>query len=626
MTQTFAQYIVNKALPSDIQVTKPLDNKELKDILTKVYKKYPERYDEVVTKIKRIGDTFATFEGITMGIKEIEVPNKAARDKIISKAKKELSKSRSEAESLSILDRTQSAVIANDTLNGKDSATMLVKDSGAIGGKKIQLVKLRSTPVVVSGAGGKPLTELFDKSYSEGQTPFHQWLQSVDARDKLAEGQTQTSSPGELSKILHNTLAGSVISMDDCHTKHGIRLDAEDDIIGRYFAPPIPSKYTDNTEITPQIQKELLSKGTKKVVVRSPQTCAAPSGTVCSKCMGHSISTGIKHVIGTNVGYISAGNMAEPLTQMTLSAKHSSTMAKTDDSLRGDKGFRQFVEMPKEYTGQKLYCEVNGTIYNITLAPQGGKYVLINLTKPAQDKFIVYGKQDPKTKQFTYFIPPSRKLLDNIKKGVEVYPGMPLTDGINNLKDIARLQGLGITRTKAAEGMRNIYKNTGAGVDRRHFELLSRAGHNYLSILKAPKSFPYKRGEVVAYPEFLKAVYLLPKQEMKVEDSDGWTLVDQIHDVTAGTSITRPVIEHLKNLGIDRINVSKDIETTPSVSALTRSVDKSEDWLAIMNHRRLKENIITAASTGKKSDLHGYNPIPAYAYGTELTQDKDGRY
>lgn len=625
MTQTFGQFVINKILPKDIQITKPVTAGELKKILTEVYKKYPSEYDRIVTGITHVGNIFSTYEGITMGLREIEVPNKVERNKIINTAKKELAKTDSEEKSLEILDKTQKEIIKNDTTNRYDDATMLVKDSGAIGSKNIQLVKLRSTPVVVSGAQGKPVVELIDKSYSEGQNPYHQWLQSVDARDKLAEGQTQTSSPGELSKILHNTLSGAVISMADCHTKHGIPLATTDDIVGRYFAPPIPSPYTENTEITPKVQKDLLQRHIERVIVRSPQTCNAPSGTVCAKCMGHSISTGELHSIGTNVGYISAGNLAQPLTQMTLSAKHSSTMAKTDTSLRGDKGFRQFVEMPKEYTNQKIFCEIYGIVYNITIAPQGGKFVIINPTKPPMDRFIEYGKQDSKTKQFVYFIPPNRTLLNNIKKGVEVYPGMPLTDGVNNLKDIARLQGLGVTRTKAAEGMRSIYQNTGAGVDRRHFELLAKAGHDYVTILKSPSGFPYKRGETVQYQEFLKAAYNLPKKEVPLDQSLNKTLTDQYNDVTAGTMITVPVLEHLKSMGIEKVNISDNLETQPATTALTRVVDKAKNWLSIMNHRRLKENLITAASTGKVSKIHDFSPIPSYATG-EIGYNEDGTY
>lgn len=626
MTETFAQHMINKALPAGIKVHKAVDANELKALLTKVYKEYPDRYDEVVTKIKYLGDIFSTYEGITMGIKEIDVPNKEERDKIIATARKELDKAKSDDHKMEILDKTQKAIIANDVKNRQDSATMLVKDSRAIKSKNIQLVKLRSSPVVVAGLGDKPIPELFDKSYAEGQTPYHQWLQSVDARSKVAEGQTQTSSPGELSKILHNVLAPSVISMDDCHTKHGVYLPTHDDIIGRYFAQPIPTPYTENTEVTPQIQKDLLARDIDHVSVRSPQTCSAPAGTVCSKCAGLSISTGKKHEVGINLGYITAGNMAEPLTQMTLSSKHSSTMAKTDTSLRGDKGFRQFVEMPKEFSNQKIFAEVDGTVWNIAQAPQGGKLIYINPTKPVQQRFVSYGQQDPKTKQYVYFIPPNRTILKEIKPKADVHVGQPLTDGVNNLKDIARFQGLGRTRTLAAEGMRDIYKNTNSSIDRRHFELLSRAGHGHIEILKVPKNFPYKRGEVVDYPEFQKAIFKVDKQTIPVEQALYKTMTDQINDVTAGTYITKPVMEHLQSMGVTKVNVTDEIEVAPSVTALTRVLDRSPDWLAIMNHRRLKENIINAAATGKKSNIHGWNPVPGYMSGEIGETGEQGQY
>jgi len=85
--QTFAQYLINKTLPPDIQVDKPMTSKELKRVLTEVHEKHPENYGTIVMDLKRLGDKFSTYEGITMGLAELATPNKVNRDALIKKYK-----------------------------------------------------------------------------------------------------------------------------------------------------------------------------------------------------------------------------------------------------------------------------------------------------------------------------------------------------------------------------------------------------------------------------------------------------------------------------------------------------------------------------------------------------------
>lgn len=498
--QTFAQYLINKVLPPGIRAEKPVDAKELKRILTEVHSRHPDNYGKVVMDLKRLGDKLSTYEGITMGMAEIAVPNKAKRDALIKKYKSLYDKAKTEDERLQYQSDLQDAIIKNDTAGAEDDATLMIRSGALSGSKAIQLVKLRSTPVAVVDHKGNIVPEIFTRSYAEGQPVLHHWLQAAESRKNLVTGQLSTASPGELSKIISNLLNESVVSTDDCGTRHGILLfTKDDDVLDRYLAAPA-GKYARNVLITPEVQQDLIKSGPGKILVRSPQTCEAKDNTVCARCMGLANGSGKPMPIGTNAGMIAAGALSEPLTQLSLSAKHSVTMAKKETGLLGEKGFRAFTTMPKEYPSRKMLCELYGVIYRIKPAPQGGKFVVIRTTRAVPERYIVHARPFEKMKgYFQYYIPPQRKLLEGIKEDIEVYPGMELTDGNDNLKDIARLKNLGYARSAAAEGMRNIYKNTGQTVDRRHFELLARNMMNYVRFEKVPPGFPYKRGEVVEY-------------------------------------------------------------------------------------------------------------------------------
>lgn len=631
--QTFGQYLVNKILPPGIEVTKPITKSVMEDILTEVYRNHPDKYNEVVTSIKSLGDRFSSFEGITFGMNEIQVPNKTERDRLIKNYTVKLKKAKGYEAKVKVLGEAQNALVDLDrkstASDDKDSASMLVYRSGALGGKKNQLVKLRTTPVVVAGKDGGVVPDIFGKSYAEGQDPYHHWLQAIESRNNVVTGKTQTASPGELSKIIHNVVAESVVSMEDCGTKHGIPLNPSDDIVGRYV-PYQQYGISPNRPITDEDKKELVHRNVKTIIVRSPQTCEAHGNTVCAKCMGLGISTMKPFSVGEHAGFITAGNLAEPLTQMVLSAKHSTSMAKLDTSLRGDTGFRQLVNFPKEYPNRKVYCEVYGTVSQILPSPQGGKMIVINTSgSPMVPKrFVVNGLPYPKAGKsyLYYYVPPNRNIIKSIKPNTKVYPGMELTDGVDNLQDISRLKGIGITRSTAAEEMRNVYRNTGVTIDRRHFELLGRAAHNNIKIEKAPRGFRYHRGEVIEYPEFAKAAESIQGTNMPVDSALNYTTLKQYNDVTIGTKLTPDIIQYLKELGVKDVYVTDKLETSVVTVALERVVNQSRDWLPKLNHRYLKQTITEGAAEGAKSDIHSYNPYTSYAVGTEIKSGDKGEY
>lgn len=626
MPKTFAQYIIESILPGDMEVTKPVDKAYLKDLLSEVHSKYPATYSRVVVDLKNFGDKMSTLDGgITIGMDEIRVPNKEKRDAIIRKYRDKVKKAKSEDEAIGYMERAQQEMAANDLHGMTDDATLMVT-SGGLGGKRAQLMKLRSTPVVVKGNDGKIVPTFFDKSYAEGVDPLHEWIQAAESRRNLAQGQVATSEPGEFAKVYANLLNDAVVSKDDCGTHQGITLAADDEeILGRYLAAGT-GRFRRNTLITPEVQQELISAKTDSVLVRSPQTCNAGGNTVCSRCMGISNSTGKPYSVGDNVGMLTATSLSEPLTQLSLSAKHSTSLAKKDTGLTGMKGLNTFMEMPKQFDGKKILCEVYGVVQLIQPAPQGGKNIIIRQTRKVPDRYIVNGKKYHTKGTFLYYIPPNIQVVDDLEKGSEVYPGMALSTGFDNIKDVARLRNLGVARSASATGMYNIFKNSGQKVDRRHTELLARAAHNYVKIEKAPMSFPFARGEVVQYSKFVDAMNKITGRQVKLEDAIGLSLVEPVGSISVGTEITPQLASQLKSKGVRRVKVTAQVEVSPHTTPLTRTMNQSDEWVAKMNHRYLKDTLKNAALFGQKESIHGYRPITAYAYGAEFGLGDKGKY
>lgn len=85
----------------------------------------------------------------------------------------------------------------------------------------------------------------------------------------------------------------------------------DEDIIDRYLART-EGKFKVGTLVTADVQQEMLRGGMDRVLVRSPETCMAPGGSVCQKCMGLRPGTGKPYRIGDNAGLITAGSLGEP--------------------------------------------------------------------------------------------------------------------------------------------------------------------------------------------------------------------------------------------------------------------------------------------------------------------------
>jgi hypothetical protein len=67
----------------------------------------------------------------------------------------------------------------------------------------------------------------------------------------------------------------------------------------------------------------------------------------------------------------------------------------------------------------------------------------------------------------------------------------------------------------------------------------------------------------------------------------------------------------------------KDGKTPIEHSPVLKGVDMmplsvQEDWMAKLQHIRLRDTLLNAAAVGARSNLHGIHPVPGAAYGAEF--------
>lgn len=585
-----ADVLINSNLPKDYRLEGAMDTKKLKASMLSLAKNSPESYRTVIPRIKKLGDEFSTFEGISVGLEDIE-PEYAKRDPIINNTKRLLRKaSNNPKEQLKILLDTQAKLRDITTTHPGDMGMMARSGSR---GNMNQLMKMVASPGIVGDFDGAPIPYLIERGYSEGLSPAEAWIAGDESRSQTIKGQLGTAEPGEMQKVLASVMTEQVVASNDCGTDNGILLEAEDDSIeGRYL--------TSGSLVSAHEAANIARRG-RKVRVRSPMTCELDSG-VCQKCMGLS-NKGKSFDIGINVGIRSAQSLSEPLTQMALSSKHGVSLVEGDHNKpRGLAAFKQFVEVPKRFFQRAPISEIEGKVDAIDQAPQGGYDVTIAGSH--------------------HYIPPNRDL--KIKKGQSVHAGDVLSSGIPAPDDVVKYKGLGAGRDYLLKSLRSVYSESGQKVDPRHLELLTKSQLNYVRVDSGSDEFI--PNDIISVPR-LRNTFKDKGAMLSVSDSVGKILTKAAGSHLPGTRITQTIAKDIAKEGIQEVKaVASKIRLTPIMAAATRTPLLNPNWMQRLGYRYQKQTLINAATFGETSDLHSHNPIPGLAFGKELRRDSKGMY
>jgi DNA-directed RNA polymerase subunit beta' len=588
---TLGQVLINSLLPKENHIEGVVNKKTLRKALVSYAKNDPEGYSRNVPKLKKIGDSIATYEGFSVGLDDIS-PEYGKRDPIIKAAKTALKKASTDKEINKILIDTQSKLLDASKTHPGDLATLA--NSGGRG-NAAQLMKTITSPVVIGDYKGKPIPFFVERSYSQGLSPAEAWIAGDESRSQVIKGQLGTADPGELGKIMATMMSGQVISNTDCGTRNGILMDpADPSILGRFICGS-------NVLIDSRKQSELV-KSKSQVKVRSPMTCEEASG-ICQKCRGIE-STGRVADIGQNVGIRSSQALGEPLTQMALSSKHGVSLVAggDDDSPEGLKAVRQFLEVPTSFLGRATLSKEAGKVSKIEAAPQGGFHVSVGAA--------------------SHYVPPTKKV--EVERGQVVEAGDRLSSGVPNPAEVVQYKGLGAGRKYLVDSYRKVYEMQGTDMDQRHFETLAKSQLNFVKVNSSVGDF--LPGEIVPYNKFIQVAISNP-EESSVKDSLGKTLAEPVLHHLPGTRITQGMLQDFKSAGLRKVKVTEDeIEAEAVMAPASRTPLLNPDWMERLSHRYQKDTLLDAVQYGERSNLHGHTPYTAIAFGKELRKGPKGTY
>lgn len=597
MVQTLGQFLVNDLLPEDLRAEGPVGKKDLHNRLYQYISRDPAKAAVAMDKIRTLGHEISTTEGATISLDDI-TPDYAARNAVLKPVLRKFQKIDDVGARQKLLLSGQEQLL-DVAKRFPGSQGELIRSGSR--GAPTQLMRSFLAPVAARDDKGSVHPWLIHHSYSEGLRPSEYYAANTEVRLNNIASHLNVTEPGDFSKILVNNMGDQLVLSEDCKTKNGIPMSAEDpNIIDRYLAQSAGG-ISAGTAITPQVATQLRKKS-ETIIVRSPMTCELHDG-ICQKCYGKN-ERGSLQTIGTNVGIRSAQAITEPLTQFTLSAKHGVRRGGEDKSgLGGLKGLRQFLEIPQTFVNKAALASVDGKVTKITAAPQGGNNIEVGDNK--------------------YYVPPHLKPI--VRVGQAVNPGDALSDGVPMPNEVVEYKGLGAGRMYVVDRLHDIYKNQGVDLDKRHFEILARSHLNSVQVNHDPEGRFYP-GEIVDYSTMQRRLGSDAKT-LPTKRAIGGVLAVPTLQHAAGTRITKQMADEFADNKIKSVSIAK---TAPDISFTMNSITTNPllnpDWMARLGHRKLKESIMSGAHFGETTDIHGTHPVPAFAYGAEFGKGQGGRY
>jgi len=606
MRTTVGQMLINEILPEELRDhNRVIDKKSIRVLLRLVATQYPEKYNEIASKLMKLGGEVSTAHGreASLTLDSLRLGPEAGKLR-------------------AALDKTVEAIIHAPGMSDEARDKRIVMAVGRASQKirdtnlKEQL-KLRNPLAmqVNSGARGNPsqfstlnvgdllVTDHRDKeipipithSYADGLDPVEYWAASYGARKGTVSTKFATPKGGFLGKQLALAAHRLVVTEDDCGTTNGIPVDGNDaDNVGAVLA----RKYGANaagTVVTPKISKKLGQF--KSVVMRSPMTCESRSG-VCAKCAGIR-ERGKFPDVGDNIGVAAAQAIAEPVSQSALNDKHTGGVAGSGGpTAAGFDAINQLVQVPKTFQGGAAVAKLDGRVEAIENAPQGGTFVRIA------------GER--------HYVPPGFKSL--VSKGERIEAGDVISEGLPNPAEVVRYKGVGAGRWHFMNNFRNTLKASKISASRRNIELLSRGLINHVRITGLNSVSDALPDDVVEFNSITRGYRPRPgSREMPLARASNQYLERPYLQYSVGTRVTPRVASDLKQAGVAKVMSNKDEPPfAPEMVRAMETISYSPDWMVRLGGFHLKKGLLESVHRGRKTEEHGESFIPSLARGVEF--------
>jgi DNA-directed RNA polymerase subunit beta' len=483
---TPGRVIFNEVIPEEIGfINEVIDRNSLGRLVDNLYRKFGTAgTGEALDSIKRLGFTFATRSGTTVGISDITVPPE--KEQILRDAERqvELVEQQHRRGLLTSDERYQR--ICDIWARAKDDVTKSMVDSldafnpvwmmanSGARGNVSQLSQLAGMRGLVADPTGRTIEIPIKANFREGLTVLEYFISTHGTRKGLADTALRTADSGYLTRRLVDVSQDVIVREEDCGTNQGISVGAikevaggveeiieplRDRIAGRVTSDAVEHPRTgevlveENQLINEETASAIEDAGIEEIEIRSVLTCRSRHG-VCARCYGRNLATGQLVEVGEAVGIIAAQSIGEPGTQLTMRTFHTGGVAGVDDITAGLPRVEELFEARKP-KGQAIISEIDGVVRFVE--SKGIRKAIVT---------------SPDGEEKVYNIPYGARLRVRDEQGVET--GDRLTEGAVNPHDILRVKGIRAVQTYLVQEVQEVYRSQGVDINDKHIEVIVR--------------------------------------------------------------------------------------------------------------------------------------------------------
>jgi len=365
---TCGRIIVGELLPEGLgfeNVNLVLNKKNIGRLVAMAYRTAGTKATVILCdKLKSLGYEYATKAGVTIGVKDLKIPDN--KPKLIAAAQQEVEDIEGQYRE-GIITRTEKynkvvdvwtkttnevslqmmAEISKDTVidaktgeaevNASFNPIYMMATSGARGNQD-QMRQLAGMRGLMAKPSGEIIETPITASFREGLSVLQYFNSTHGARKGLADTALKTANSGYLTRRLVDVVQDVTVCEIDCGTVDGLELthyikDGEikqrlaERVLGRTTMFPVYDEDTGellvegNTLIDEALAEKIDQSGIGSMTIRSGLTCKSPQG-VCAKCYGRDLARGHVVNVGETVGIIAAQSIGEPGTQLTMRTFH----------------------------------------------------------------------------------------------------------------------------------------------------------------------------------------------------------------------------------------------------------------------------------------------------------------
>ena len=344
-------------------INKILDKKQLGKLIDRAYRVGTEKDTVLLAdSIMRLGYQFATKAGISINVKDMEIPAEKvgilddANAKVLSITEEYNEGSITNGERYNKIvdvwaqtnEKLSKVMMENlsteEFSNEKDdkvtapsfNSIFMMADSGARG-SSAQIRQLAGMRGLMAKPSGEIIETPITSNFREGLSVLEYFSSTHGARKGLADTALKTANSGYLTRRLVDVAQDGIIRAEDCGAMDGITLtshieageiieDVTERVMGRVLCEDIKGKngeviFPRNHLFTEVDIKKLKDEEIDQIKVRSVLTCEQGHG-FCAYCFGRDLARGQMVSLGETVGVIAAQSIGEPGTQLTMRTFH----------------------------------------------------------------------------------------------------------------------------------------------------------------------------------------------------------------------------------------------------------------------------------------------------------------